>query len=120
LRLGRPHQVQQLSNGLLFKPMLVFPIKKPYMLFVKIFHCRNSHEFHTVNILKEAWKILETTYEGTKIIKSAKLQMLISRFKEIKMLEVKTFNEFYTKISDMRNSKVSLGKKVSDAKHIKF
>jgi hypothetical protein len=31
----------------------------------------------------EAWQILETTYEGTKLVKSAKLQMLISRFEEI-------------------------------------
>jgi hypothetical protein len=43
---------------------------------------------------KEAWKILETTYEGTKLVKSAKLQMLISRFEEIKMLENETFGEF--------------------------
>jgi hypothetical protein len=45
--------------------------------------------------------------------------MLISRFEEIKMLEDETFNEFYTKINDLRNSMVSLGKKVSDAKLIK-
>jgi hypothetical protein len=62
---------------------------------------------------------LETTYEGTKIVKSTKLQMLISKFEEIKMLEDETFNEFYTKISDLRNSIVSLEKKVSDAKPIK-
>jgi hypothetical protein len=40
--------------------------------------------------------------------------MLISRFEEIKMLEVETFDEFYTRISDLRNSMVSLGKTVSD------
>jgi hypothetical protein len=45
--------------------------------------------------------------------------MLISRFEEIKMLEDKTFNEFYTKISDLRNFMVSLGKKVLNAKLIK-
>jgi hypothetical protein len=45
--------------------------------------------------------------------------MLISKFKEIKMLEDETFNEFYTRISDLRNSMVSLGKKVSDVKLIK-
>jgi hypothetical protein len=28
---------------------------------------------------QEPWQILETTYEGTKLVKSAKLQMLISR-----------------------------------------
>jgi RNA-binding protein YhbY len=35
------------------------------------------------------------------------------------MLEDKTFNDFYTKISNLRNSMVSLEKKVLDAKLIK-
>jgi len=35
------------------------------------------------------------------------------------MLENETFGEFYTRINDLRNSMVSLGKKVSDAKLIK-
>jgi hypothetical protein len=38
--------------------------------------------------------------------------MLISRFEEIKMLEDETFEEFYSKMSDLRNSMVSLGKTV--------
>jgi hypothetical protein len=62
---------------------------------------------------------LETTYEGTKLVKFAKLQMLISRFEEIKMLEEETFGEFYSKMNDLRNSMVSLGKPVSDAKLIR-
>jgi RNA-binding protein YhbY len=45
--------------------------------------------------------------------------MLISKFEEIKMLEDETFNEFYTKISDLRNSMVSLGKNVFNVKLIK-
>jgi hypothetical protein len=42
--------------------------------------------------------------------------MLISRFEEIKMLDDKTFGEFYSKMSDLRNSMVSLAKTVSDVK----
>jgi hypothetical protein len=68
---------------------------------------------------KEAWQILETTYEGTKLVKSAKLQMLISRFEEIKMLEDEIFVGFYSKISDLRNSMMSLGKTASDVKLIR-
>jgi hypothetical protein len=45
--------------------------------------------------------------------------MLISRFEEIKMLENETFGEFYTRINDLRNSMVSLRKRVSDVKLIK-
>jgi hypothetical protein len=44
--------------------------------------------------------------------------MLISRFEEIKMLEDEKFGEFYSKMSDLRNSMVSLGKTVSDVKRI--
>jgi hypothetical protein len=78
--------------------------------FTKISNCE---------IVQEAWQILETTYEGTKLVKSAKLQMLISRFEEIKMLDDETFEKFYSKMSDLKNSMVSLGKSVSDVKLIR-
>jgi hypothetical protein len=69
-------------------------------------------------IAQDAWQILETTYEDTKLVKSVKLQMLISKFEEIKMFKEETFGEFYPKISDLRNSMVSLGKAISDVKLI--
>jgi hypothetical protein len=78
--------------------------------FAKISNCESA---------KVVWQILETTYEGTKIVKSAKLQMLISKFEDIKMLEEETFGEFYSKISDLRNSMVSLGKPISNVKLIR-
>jgi hypothetical protein len=78
--------------------------------FGKISNCESA---------KEAWQILETTYEGTKLVKSAKLQMLISKFEEIKMLEDEMFGEFYSKMGDLRNSMVCLGKPISDVKLIR-
>ena len=36
---------------------------------------------------KEAWTILQTTYEGTKAVKDLKLQRLTTSFEEIKMEE---------------------------------
>jgi hypothetical protein len=81
-------------------------------LFVKAGRYISPSEFSRIShceIAQEAWEILETTYEGTKIFKSTKLQMLISQFEGIKMLEDESFNEFYTKIRDLRNSMVSLG-----------
>jgi len=63
--------------------------------------------------------VLETTYEGTQLIKSAKLQLLVSQFHGIKMLEEESFNGFYTKISDLQNYTINLGNKISDAKIIK-
>jgi hypothetical protein len=40
-------------------------------------------------------------------------------FEEIKMLEDETFGEFYSKMSDLRNSMVSLGKPISNVKLIR-
>jgi hypothetical protein len=73
---------------------------------------------HGSPMIKMHWQILETTYEGTKLVKSTKLQMLISKFEEIKILKEETFGKFYTKISDVRNSMVSLGKSILDVKLI--
>ena len=45
-------------------------------------------EFYRIShviIAKEAWQILETTYEGTKKEKDTKLQILTIRFEELKM-----------------------------------
>ena len=44
-----------------------------------IFYGVSPDEFHRIShitIAKEAWQILETTYEGTKKVKDTKLQML--------------------------------------------
>lgn len=57
---------------------------------------------------KEAWTILETSYEGTKAVKASKLQMLTSSFEEIRMGEDETFDEFYVKIKGIVNSVYSL------------
>ena len=71
-----------------------------------------NEEFKKISfteIAKEAWTILETTYEGTKAIKTVKLQRLNSSFEEIRMEEDKTFDEFYTKHKDIVNSAFNLG-----------
>ena len=44
-------------------------------------------EFHRIShitVAKEAWEILETTYEGTKKVKDTKLQMLTTRSRSSK------------------------------------
>jgi hypothetical protein len=45
--------------------------------------------------------------------------MLVSQFEGIKMLEEESFNEFYTKRIDFRNSMINLGNNISNAKLIK-
>ena len=60
-----------------------------------------NEEFKKISsteVAKEAWTILEITYEGTKVVKTMKLQRLTSRFEEIRMEEDETFNEFSAKL----------------------
>jgi hypothetical protein len=62
---------------------------------------------------------LEITQEGSQIVKASKIQMLVTQFEEIRMGEEETFDEFYSKLSTIRNSTINLGKKMIDAKIIK-
>ena len=45
--------------------------------------------------------------------------MLVSQFEDIKMLEDETFNEFFDKLCEIRNSMINLGDKVFDTKLIR-
>ena len=69
-------------------------------------------EFHRIShitIAKEAWQILEITYEGTKKVKDTKLQMLTTQFEELKMSEDESFNSFYSKLNKVVIGKFNLG-----------
>ena len=68
---------------------------------------------------KEAWTILQTTYEGTKAVKDSKLQRRTTSFEEIKMEEDKSFDEFYTKLKDIVNSAFNLGKIIPEPKIVR-
>ena len=57
----------------------------------------------SIETTKEAWTILQTTYEGTKAVKDSKFQRLTTSFEEIKMEEDEPFDEFYTKLKDIVN-----------------
>ena len=63
--------------------------------------------------------ILETTYEGTKAIKTVKFQRLTSSFEEIRMEEDETFDEFYAKLMDIVNSAFNLGESIAESKIVR-
>ena len=82
----------------------------------------SPNEFHKIShitIVKEAWEILETTYEGTKKVKDTKLQMLTTRFKKLKMSEVESFNSFYSKLNEVVIGKFNLSEKTKDSKVVR-
>ena len=79
-------------------------------------------EFHRIShitIAKEAWEILETTYEGTKKVKDTKLQMLTTRFEKLKMSENESFDTFYSNLNEVVVSKFNLGEKTEDSKIVR-
>ena len=77
------------------------------------------HRISHVTIAKEAWQILETTYEGTKKVKDTKLQMLTTRFEELKMSEDELFDSFYGKLNEVVIGKFNLGENTWDSKIVR-
>ena len=81
-----------------------------------------NEEFKKISsteVAKEAWTILETTYEGTKAVKIVKLQRLTSSFEEIRMEEDEAFDEFYAKLKDIVNSTFNLRECIAEPKIVK-
>ena len=67
---------------------------------------------------KEAWTILQETYEGTKAVKDLKLQRLITSFEEIKMKD-ESFDEFYAKLKKIVNPAFNLGETIPELKIVR-
>ena len=87
-----------------------------------LFYGVTNEEFKKIlstEVAKEAWTILETTYEGTKAIKTVKFQRLTSSFEEIRMEEDETFDEFYAKLKDIVNSAFNLGECIVESKIVR-
>ena len=87
-----------------------------------LFSAVTNEEFKKISsteTVKEAWTILQTTYEGTKAVKDSKLQRLTTSFKEIKMEEDESFDEFYAKFKDIVNSTFNLGETIPKPKIVR-
>ena len=87
-----------------------------------LFSTVTNEEFKKISsteTTKEAWTILQETYEGTKAVKDSKLQRLTTSFEEIKMEEDESFDEFYAKLKDIVNSTFNLGETILEPKIVK-
>ena len=82
-------------------------------------YTRQFKKISSTEIAKEAWTILQTTYEGTKVVKDSKLQRLTTSFEEIKMEKDESFDEFYTKLKDRMNSAFNLGEIIPKPKIVR-
>ena len=91
------------------------------MLF-RSFSAVTNEEFKKISstkTAKEAWTILQTTYEGTKAVKDSKFQRLTTSFEKIMMEEDESLNEFYAKLKDIMNSAFNLGEIIPKPKIVK-
>ena len=87
-----------------------------------IFYGESNDEFHRilrVEKAKEAWTILKTTYEGANKVKDTKLQMLTTRFEELKMGDDESSDSFYGKPNEIVIAKLNLEEKIEDAKVVR-
>ena len=87
-----------------------------------LFSAVTNGEFKKISsteIVKEAWTILQTTYEGIKAVKNSKLQRLTISFEEIKMEDDESFDEFYAKFKDMVHSAFNFGETILEPKIVR-
>lgn len=70
-------------------------------------------------VAKDAWEILRVFNEGTKKVKMAKLQLLTTKFENLRMKEEETIHDFHMSVMDIANSCDSLGEKISDEKLVR-
>ena len=87
-----------------------------------LFSAVTNEEFKKISStdnVKEAWTILQNTYEGTKAVKNSKLQRLTTSFKEIRMDKDELFDEFNAKLKDIVNLAFNLGKHILESKIVR-
>jgi hypothetical protein len=65
---------------------------------------------------KEAWDILQTTYQGMDKVKTAKLQILRRDFETMSMKDSDTVDSFYTHVIGLINQIKSHGETIDDRK----
>jgi len=70
-------------------------------------------------VAMDAREILKTAHEGTSKVKSVKLQLLITKFENMKMQEDENIQDYYMNILDIANSFDSLGEKLTDEKLVR-
>ena len=87
-----------------------------------LFSAVTNEEFKKISSIetaKEAWTILQKTYEGTKVVKDSKVQRLTTSFEVIKMEKDESFDEFYAKLKDIVNSTFNIGETIHEPKIVK-
>ena len=84
-----------------------------------IFHGVDKSIFRLIKnciIAKNAWEIRKTAHEGTSRVKSSRLQLLTSKFENLKMGKDESIQDFHMNIVDIANSSSELREKIPEVK----
>jgi len=70
-------------------------------------------------LVKDAWDILRTTHEGTSKVKMLKLQLISTKFENLKMNDDESIQDLHMKILDIANVSGALGEKMTEEKLVR-
>ncbi|KAL3034124.1 hypothetical protein AAZX31_02G175300 [Glycine max] len=74
---------------------------------------------NTCTVAKDAWEILKTTHEGTSKVKMSRLQLLATKFENLKMKEEECIHDFHMNILEIANACTALGERMTDEKLVR-
>jgi hypothetical protein len=93
-----------------------------YKALNEIFNGVDTNMFRLIKrctVAKQAWEILITTQEGTSKVKNSRLQMLTTKFENLRMKEDESVHDFHMTILDYANTFDSLGEKISEERLVR-
>lgn len=68
---------------------------------------------------REAWNILVVAHEGSSKVTMSRLQLLATKFENLKMEDDETIIEFNMRLLDIANESLALGEKISEEKLVR-
>ncbi|CAM8878229.1 unnamed protein product [Rhodiola kirilowii] len=75
---------------------------------------KNFKMIYTCEIAKKAWDILQTAHEGTTKVKISRMEMITSKFENLRMLEDETIADFNTRVLVISNEAFALGEPMTE------
>ncbi|CAM8940637.1 unnamed protein product [Rhodiola kirilowii] len=78
------------------------------------FDGKNFKRISTCEVAKKAWDILRTAHEGTTKVKISRMEMVTSKFENLKIQEDETISDFNTRVLDIANEAFALGELMTE------
>lgn len=82
----------------------------------------DNNIFRLINnciVAKDAWEILKPAHEGTSKVKMSRLQLLTTKFENLRMKEDRSIHDFHMNIIEIANAPSAIGEKMSKTKLVR-